>query len=108
MSTKSDNNIWKKSIFKIPLVALFGNLQEHEIELDWLERYKLDHDRLEKHEGREIKVKSLSFKSKHDSDQEKGSQYEDHEYDALIKKLKILKRGKDKGNEWKRSINFKK
>lgn len=54
---------------------------------------ELAHDKLEKHEGREIRVNSLDFKSKYDTDQEKESQSKDHEDDALIKKFeKFLKR----------------
>jgi len=68
------------------LEALFGKLQEHELELD----------RLEKNEGREHKVGSLAIKTKeknYDSEQEEESlsdSEEDDEDHALIKKFKRL------------------
>lgn len=55
------------------------------MELYRLEIYLLEHEKLDKHEGCEVKVKSLALKSKHDSDQEEESGYEDEEDDALIK-----------------------
>lgn len=71
---------------------MFGRLQEHEIELE----------RIEKHVDQEKKPKSLTLKTKvkdHDINQEDESQSTSDEDDALIKKLeKILKEGNDKGN----------
>lgn len=58
----------KTSIFKMSLAALFCKLREHELEFDWLERHELTHGKLGKHEGREVKVRSLAFKSKYVSD----------------------------------------
>ncbi|CAJ2661921.1 unnamed protein product [Trifolium pratense] len=55
----------KKSLSKMSLAALFGKLQEHEMELDQLER----------HEGRENKVRTLALKTKardYDSDDEES------------------------------------
>lgn len=49
--------------------------------------YEFNHDKLEKHDGHEAKVKTLALVSKHESDQEEKSQSEDVEDDALIKKF---------------------
>lgn len=74
----------KKSLSNMSLAALFGKLQEHELELD----------RLEKNEGCEHKVRSLALKTKvknYESEQEDESQSdseEDDDDDALIKKFK--------------------
>lgn len=55
----------KNSLSKMSLATLFGKTQEREIELDRFEIYEVDHDKLEKHEGCEVKVKSIALKSKH-------------------------------------------
>lgn len=86
-----------RGLSKISLLVLFGKHQEHEIELDPLERHELTHHKLEKHEGRKVKVRSLTVKSKYDSVQEEESQYEDDEDDVLIKKFgKFLRKEKTK------------
>jgi hypothetical protein len=78
----------KKSLSKLPLAALFGKLQEHEMELHQLER----------HEGREHKVRSLALKSKardYDSDDEESQLESEDDVEALFKKFKeFLKRDK--------------
>ncbi|KAK2437759.1 hypothetical protein QL285_022616 [Trifolium repens] len=68
--------------------ALFGKLQEHEIELG----------RLEKHEVQEKKNKSLALKTKardYDSDDEESQLESENDVEALVKKFKeFLKRDK--------------
>ncbi|XP_045798087.1 uncharacterized protein LOC123892341 [Trifolium pratense] len=81
----------KKSLSKMSLAALFGKLQEHEMELDQLER----------HEGRENKVRTLALKTKardYDSDDEESqSEKDDEDVEVLFKKFKnFLKREKTK------------
>lgn len=63
----------KKDLSEMSLTALFGKIQEHEMELDRLEIHELAHKKLDKHEGHEVKVRSLSLKTKYDSDQEEKS-----------------------------------
>lgn len=55
------------------MVALFGKLQEYEMELDQFEICELAHEKLKNHEGRKVKVGSLTLKSKFDSDQEEST-----------------------------------
>lgn len=88
----------KKSIYKIPLASLYGKFQEHEMELNWLEKHELGHGKLEKHEEREVKLKSITLKSKHDIHQEEESQFEDDEDNALINFFEIFLR-KEKTQE---------
>jgi len=78
------------------LTTLFGKLQEHELELDRLEK---------KNEGSEHKVRSLVLNTKvkkNDSEREEESHSDSDEDDSLIKK-KVLKEGNDKRNESERS-----
>lgn len=57
----------------------------------------MDHDKLEKHEGCEVKVKTCALKSKHDTAQEEEFQSEDDEDDTLIENFeKILGNKKTK------------
>jgi hypothetical protein len=78
----------KKSLSKMTSAALFGKLQEHEIELG----------RLEKHEVQEKKNKSLALKTKardYDSDDEESQLESEDDVEALVKKFKeFLKRDK--------------
>jgi hypothetical protein len=78
----------KKSLSKMTSAALFGKLQEHEIELG----------RLEKHEVQEKKNKSFALKTKardYDSDDEESQLESEDDVEALVKKFKeFLKRDK--------------
>ncbi|KAK2423291.1 rust resistance kinase Lr10 [Trifolium repens] len=78
----------KKSLSKMTSAALFGKLQEHEIELG----------RLEKHEVQEKKNKSLALKTKardYNSDDEESQLESEDDVEALFKKFKeFLKRDK--------------
>ena len=70
----------KKRLSKMSPAVLFGKLQEHEIELE----------RLEKHGNQEKKPKSLALKTRvkdRDSNKEDEFQPTSNEYDALIKKF---------------------
>lgn len=81
----------KKSLSKMYLVALFGKIQE----------YELEHERLEKYEVQEKKPKSLTLKIRvkdHDSNQKDESQSTSDEDDALIQKFENLLR-KERTNE---------
>lgn len=64
-----------------------------------LKRHELTHDKLEQHEGFEVKVRPINLKSKYESDQEEEFQFEEGEDDALIKKFeKFLRKVKTKEN----------
>ena len=83
----------QKSLSKMTLAALFGKLQEHELELG----------RLEQQEGLEKNVRSLALKTRfkdNDSSQEEESQSDSGKDDESIEVLvrnfgKFLKRRKD-------------
>lgn len=50
------------------LGALFGKLQGHEMELDRLKRHEQTHEKLEKCEWSEVKVRSFALRFKYDGD----------------------------------------
>lgn len=76
------------------------------MELDLLQIYELYHDKLEKYERCEVKVKYLALMSKYDSDKKEESQSED---DALIKKFeKLLRMEKTKKKSQREMLTSRK
>ncbi|KAF1864711.1 hypothetical protein Lal_00032031 [Lupinus albus] len=78
----------KKSLSKMSLAALFGKLQEHELELT----------QLDQHEEQEKKKKNISLKAKvekYDSSEDEDDKEETDDMSLFVKKFsKFLRRNK--------------